>query len=57
MFYHSVSCCRSKDLSNDSYLAPYACAEIGFLYLEEGDLELAREHLERARLGIAGASV
>ena len=57
MFYHSVSCCRSKDLSNDSYLAPYTCAEIGFLYLEEGDLELAREHLERARLGFSIAGL
>ena len=57
MFYHSVSCCRSKDLTNNSYLPPYTCAEIGFLYLEEGDLELAREHLERARLGFSIAGL
>ncbi|CAH3028126.1 unnamed protein product, partial [Porites evermanni] len=49
MEYLKGALSRSKDLSNDSYLAPYTCAEIGFLYLEEGDLELAREHLERAR--------
>ncbi|CAH3115674.1 unnamed protein product, partial [Pocillopora meandrina] len=26
---------RSKDLKQDFYLTPYACAEIGFLYLDE----------------------
>jgi len=40
---------RSKDLKRDFYLTPYACAEIGFLYMEEGDLDQAKEHLEWAR--------
>nr|XP_058942050.1 tetratricopeptide repeat protein 39B-like isoform X1 [Pocillopora verrucosa] len=40
---------RSKDLKQDFYLAPYACAEIGFLYLDEGDFGRAKEYLERAR--------
>ena len=39
----------SKDLKQDFYLAPYACAEIGFLYLDEGDFGRAKEYLERAR--------
>ncbi|XP_020607165.1 tetratricopeptide repeat protein 39B-like [Orbicella faveolata] len=40
---------RSKDLKKDFYLAPYTCAEIGFLYQDEGDLDRAKEYLERAR--------
>ena len=40
---------RSKDLKRDFYLAPYACAEIGFLCLDEGDFGRAKEYLERAR--------
>ena len=40
---------RSKDLVQDFYLAPFACAEVGFLYLEEGDLSQAKEYLNRAR--------
>ena len=43
---------RSKDLKQDFYLAPYGCAEIGFLYLDEGDLGRAQEYLERARYWI-----
>ncbi|XP_015755640.1 PREDICTED: tetratricopeptide repeat protein 39B-like [Acropora digitifera] len=39
----------SKDLVQDFYLAPFACAEVGFLYLEEGDLSQAKEYLNRAR--------
>ena len=31
-----------KDLKQDFYLTPYACAEFEFLYLDEGDLEQAR---------------
>lgn len=45
----SCCCCRCKDLKEDFYLAPYTCAEIGFLYMEEGDLVQAKEYLERAR--------
>lgn len=40
---------RSQDLVQDFYLAPFACAEVGFLYLEEGDLCRAKEYLNRAR--------
>ena len=40
---------RSKDLKQDFYLVPYTCAEIGFLYLDEGDFGRAEEYLERAR--------
>jgi len=40
---------RSKDLVQDFYLAPFACAEVGFLYLEEGDLDRAKEYLNKAR--------
>lgn len=40
---------RSKNLVQDFYLAPYACAEVGFLHLEEGDLDQAKEFLHRAR--------
>lgn len=40
---------QSKDISHDLYLAPYTCAEIGFLYLEQGDLNQAKEYLEWAR--------
>ncbi|KAJ7383869.1 Tetratricopeptide repeat protein 39B [Desmophyllum pertusum] len=40
---------RSNELKQDFYLAPYTCAEIGFQYLEEGDLDRAKEYLERAR--------
>lgn len=40
---------RSKDIIQDLYLAPYACAEVGFLQLEEGDLDQAKEYLHRAR--------
>lgn len=40
---------RSKDIVQDLYLAPYACAEVGFLQLEEGDLDQAKEYLHRAR--------
>lgn len=40
---------RSKSLVQDFYLAPYACAEVGFLHLEEGDLDQAKEFLNRAR--------
>jgi len=42
-------CFRSKELKKDFYLAPYTCAEIGFLYQDEGDLDRAKEYLERAR--------
>lgn len=42
-------CFRSKELKKDVYLAPYTCAEIGFLYQDEGDLDRAKEYLERAR--------
>ena len=48
-FCFCFQCCRSKDLKRDFYLTPYACAEIGFLYMEEGDLDQAKEHLEWAR--------
>ncbi|KAJ7388396.1 Tetratricopeptide repeat protein 39B [Desmophyllum pertusum] len=41
---------RSKDLVHDFYLAPYACAEVGFLHLEEGDLDQAKEFLNKARI-------
>ncbi|CAH3115626.1 unnamed protein product, partial [Pocillopora meandrina] len=40
---------RSKDLVKDFYLAPFACAEVGFLYLEEGDLDQAKEYLNKTR--------
>ena len=40
---------RSKNLVHDFYLAPFACAEVGFLHLEEGDLDQAKEFLNRAR--------
>ncbi|XP_078354114.1 tetratricopeptide repeat protein 39B-like [Oculina patagonica] len=40
---------RSKDLKQDFYLTPYTCAEIGFLYLDEVDLDRAKEYFERAR--------
>ncbi|KAJ7356172.1 Tetratricopeptide repeat protein 39B [Desmophyllum pertusum] len=40
---------RSKDLVQDFYLAPFACAEVGFLHLEEGDLDQAKEFLNKAR--------
>ena len=40
---------RSKSLVQDFYLAPYACAEVGFLHLEEGDLDQAKEFLNKAR--------
>ena len=40
---------RSKDLVEDFYLAPFACAEVGFLHLEEGDLDQAKEYLNKAR--------
>ena len=30
-------------------MAPFACAEVGFLYLEEGDLDRAKEYLNKAR--------
>lgn len=40
---------RSKDLVQDFYLAPFACAEVGFLYLEEGDLDRAKDYLNKAR--------
>lgn len=43
------SYCRSKDLVKDFYLAPFACAEVGFLYLEEGDLDQAKEYLNKTR--------
>ena len=46
---------RSKDLKRDFYLAPYACAEIGFLCLDEGDFGRAKEYLERARYSIIDA--
>lgn len=39
----------SKDLVKDFYLAPFACAEVGFLYLEEGDLDQAKEYLNKTR--------
>ena len=42
-------CSSSKNLVQDFYLAPYACAEVGFLHLEEGDLDQAKEFLNRAR--------
>lgn len=45
-------CFRSKELKKDVYLAPYTCAEIGFLYQDEGDLDRAKEYLERARYWI-----
>ncbi|KAJ7383871.1 Tetratricopeptide repeat protein 39B [Desmophyllum pertusum] len=40
---------RSKDLVQDFYWAPFACAEVGFLHLEEGDLDQAKEFLNKAR--------
>ncbi|XP_027040086.1 uncharacterized protein LOC113668396 [Pocillopora damicornis] len=40
---------ESKDLVKDFYLAPFACAEVGFLYLEEGDLDQAKEYLNKTR--------
>ncbi|KAJ7356173.1 Tetratricopeptide repeat protein 39B [Desmophyllum pertusum] len=40
---------RSKDLVQDFYLAPFAYAEVGFLHLEEGDLDQAKEFLNKAR--------
>ena len=43
------SYCRSKDLVKDFYLAPFACTEVGFLYLEEGDLNQAKEYLNKIR--------
>ena len=45
-------CFRSKELKKDFYLAPYTCAEIGFLYQDEGDLDRAKEYLERARYSV-----
>ena len=48
------SYCRSKDLVKDFYLAPFACAEVGFLYLEEGDLDQAKEYLNKTRYEKAG---
>lgn len=42
-------CSSSKNLVQDFYLAPYACAEVGFLHLEQGDLDQAKEFLNRAR--------
>ena len=42
-------CFRSKDLVQDFYLAPFACAEVGFLHLEQGDLDQAKEYLNKAR--------
>ena len=44
------SYCRSKDLVKEFYLAPFACAEVGFLYLKEGDLDQAKEYLNKTRL-------
>lgn len=31
--------CRLKDLVKDFYLVFFVCVEVGFLYLEEGDLD------------------
>lgn len=42
-------CCRSKYLKDDLYLEPYTCAEMGFLCLDDGDFDMAKEYLERAR--------
>ena len=42
-------CCRSKYLTDDLYLEPYTCAELGFLYLDDGAFDMAKEYLERAR--------
>ena len=42
-------CFSSKELKKDFYLGPYTCAELGFLYQDEGDLDRAKEYLERAR--------
>ena len=30
-------------------MAPFACAEVGFLHLEEGDLDQAKDYLHKAR--------
>lgn len=40
---------QSKYLKDDLYLEPYTCAEMGFLCLDDGDFDMAKEYLERAR--------
>ena len=49
---HKTVCCSrsAKGLVADTYLAPHACAEVGFLYMDKyKDLSRAKEYLKQAR--------
>ncbi|XP_019634534.1 PREDICTED: tetratricopeptide repeat protein 39B-like [Branchiostoma belcheri] len=44
-FQEVVKC--APQIQSDQYLPPYACAELGFLYLQQSRLQEAKHHLEK----------
>ncbi|XP_035698771.1 tetratricopeptide repeat protein 39B-like [Branchiostoma floridae] len=44
-FQEVVKC--APQIQNDQYLPAYACAELGFLYLQQSRLQEAKHHLEK----------
>ncbi|EDO39024.1 predicted protein, partial [Nematostella vectensis] len=45
---------RSKDIVLDNHLGAYACAEVGFLYMDLKNYDLAKKYLNKARKDYQG---
>ena len=46
---YNVPIFSEGEFEQDSYLAPYACAEMGFMYLDNADHANGKSYLEMAK--------